>query len=233
MPCADGALLAVTLDDDGHELSLERSAPFFDPNQDPVTEKAVRQGDTWLFVSFEGVVHPVDVSGGEPAFPPPWPLLDDADRRDSWRIGGRQHLALHHATGRLYSLVHQGGPDTHKDPGSELWVYDLASRKRVQRIRMHNPGLTYLGQPLAFGESWIWPFDHLYGWLLDLMGARLGVGEVAVTQDDHPLLVTGADFSGSLGVYDALSGELLRRIAVGNMTTLALAVPWQTIEATR
>ena len=233
MPCADGALLTVALGDDGSELAKRRSAPFFDPGSDPVTEKAVRHGDTWLFVSFAGMVHPVDVSGAEPAFPAPWPLLDDADRRDSWRIGGSQHLALHQKTGRLYSLVHQGGPDTHKDPGTELWVYDLASRQRVQRIRMHNPGLTYLGQPMEFGADWIWPFSHLYDWLLDMLGAKLGVGEVAVTQDDHPLLVTGSNFSGSVGVYDALSGELLRRIAVGNMTTLALAVPWQTLEATR
>lgn len=233
VPCGDGALLTLTLADDGRELARRRSAPFFDPTSDPVTEKAVRGGDTWLFVSFSGVVHPVDVSGDEPSFPPAWSLLDDADRRDSWRVGGSQHLALHQKTGRLYSLVHQGGEGTHKDPGTQLWVYDLASRKRVQRVRMHNPGLTYLGQPLDFGADWIWPGNRLYGWLLDLMGARLGVGEVAVTQDDHPLLVTGSNFSGSLGVYDAFSGELLRRVAAGNMTTLALAVPWQTLEATR
>ncbi len=42
-----------------------------------------------------------------------------------------------------------------------------------------------------------------------------------------------SDFSGSLAVYDALSGEFLRRVAPGNMTTLGLQVPWETIEATR
>src|SRR5205807_411975 len=63
MLCANGAALSVMLDDEGGEARLERSEPFFDPQKDPVTEKAVRRGNEWLFVSFEGVVHPVDVSG--------------------------------------------------------------------------------------------------------------------------------------------------------------------------
>ena len=61
--CGDGAVLSITLDDDGHEAGRTRSEPFFDPQADPVTEKAVRYGNQWLFVSFEGKVHPVDVSG--------------------------------------------------------------------------------------------------------------------------------------------------------------------------
>jgi hypothetical protein len=47
-----------------------------------------------------------------------------------------------------------------------------------------------------------------------------------VTQDDAPILVTGSEYSGSLGLYDAASGEFLRRLATGNMTTLALQAPY-------
>ena len=232
MLCSDGAMLWVSLDAEGRKLEARRTEPFFDPLRDPVTEKAVRWGARWLFVSFEGWLHPVDVSGSQPRFEERWSLLSEADRRDAWRIGGRQHLALHRDTGRLYSLVHQGGPDSHKDPGTELWIHDLATRTRVQRIELVNPGFTYLGVPLDFGADWIWPFNRLYDLLLAL-APDLGVGEIAVTQDAAPLLVTGSDFSGSLGVYDALSGEFLRRVAAGNMTTLVLQAPWQTVEATR
>ena len=128
MLCGNGALLLVTLDEAGRAVEKTRSVPFFDPVKDPVTEKAARWGDTWLFASFEGYLYSVDLSGAEPRFSEPWSLLSEADREASWRIGGTRHLAVHQATGRLYSLVHQGGPDTHKDAGSELWVYDLASR---------------------------------------------------------------------------------------------------------
>jgi methylamine dehydrogenase heavy chain len=223
MLCADGALLTVTLDASGREAGRWRSQPFFDPVRDPVTEKAVRHGDHWLFVSFEGLVHPVDVSGETPRSGERWSLLDSADRADGWRIGGQQHLALHGPTGRLYCLVHQGGPDTHKDPGTELWVYDVASRRRLQRITLRSPGFTYLGVPI--GLDWPWPLSRIPDWMIAFV-PELGVGSVAVTQDDRPLLVTGSNFSGSLAVYDGLSGEFLRRVAPGNMTTLGLQTPW-------
>ena len=230
-PCADGALLVVTLDASGREASKLRTRPFFDPHRDPVTEKAVRRGDEWLFVSFEGRVHPVDVSGAEPRFPEPWDLFTGEERSEGWRIGGRQHLAVHAATGRLYSLVHQGPPDTHKDRASELWIHDLSERRRVARIALRSPGLTYLGEPIDPAPHLFWPLDRL--WELLLARTGLGVDGIAVTQDERPLLVTGSSFSGSLGVYDALTGEFLRRVAPGNTTTLALQVPWQSVEATR
>ena len=230
-PCADGALLVVTLDESGREASKVRTRAFFDPWRDPVTEKAVRRGDEWLFVSFEGRVRAVDVSGAEPRFAEPWDLLAAEDRAEGWRIGGQQHLAVHVASGRLYSLVHQGPPDTHKDPGSELWVYDLPQRRRVDRIALRSPGLTYLGAPIDPGPRLFWPLGRLFEMVLSLAG--IGVSGVAVTQDEQPLLVTGSGFSGSLGIYDALSGEFLHRVAPGNMTTLVLQVPWETVEATR
>jgi len=106
--------LVVTLDERGREASKAHTEIWFDPKADPVTEKAARRGDQWFFVSFEGVVHPVDVSGPALRFAEPWSLLSDADRKESWRVGGMQQLALHAATGRLYALMHQGGVDTHK-----------------------------------------------------------------------------------------------------------------------
>jgi len=149
MLCGDGALLTVLLDDAGHALSKQRSAPFFDPRKDPVTEKAVRVGSRWLFVSFEGWLHEVDVSGDEPRFAAPWSLLDEADRAARWRIGGLQHLAVHASSGRLYSLVHQGGPGSHKDPGNEVWVYDLKARRRAQRVSLAQPAGSLLVTPDA------------------------------------------------------------------------------------
>ena len=218
--CGDGSLLLLTLDGEGRELAKTRSHPFFDPDADPVTEKAVRVGDEWLFVSFEGRVHPVDVSGAEPRFGEPWSLLDETDRADSWRIGGSQHLAVHEASQRLYSLVHQGGPDTHKDPGTELWVYDLATRARVERVALRSPGVTFLGEPIELGGG-----GRLWGWLLDsFLGA--GIDTIAVTQDAEPLLVTASGFSGGLGLYDARSGEFLRRVYCGNLTIVALQAPF-------
>ncbi len=226
MLCADGSLLTVNLDDDGREVNMRRAAAFFDPMSDPVTEKAVRHGDRWLFVSFEGTVHPVDVSGDEPHPEKTWSLLAEEDRSASWKIGGYQHLAVHRASGRLYSLMHQGGADSHKDPGTELWVYDLATRTRVQRIELRHPGFSLVSEDFDFGRSWLWPFNRLPDWLLDHGIPSPGVHQIQVTQDDEPLLVTGSQLGGSLAVYEALSLRFLRRVPSGNFMTHVLQAPW-------
>jgi methylamine dehydrogenase heavy chain len=131
--CGDGAALQVQLDDNGREASKSRTAKLFDPMTDPVTEKGVRDGNDWLFATFAGNVVRL-APGGSGLQATNWSLLGEADRQASWRPGGIQHLTLHAATRRLYSLMHVGGADTHKDPGTEVWVYDVAGKKRAQRI---------------------------------------------------------------------------------------------------
>jgi len=224
MLCGDGAALWVEIDDQGNAIRKRRSEPFFDPEADPIMEKAVRRGATWYFPSFEGRVYEVDVSGPVPAFAEPWSLASDRERDQGWRIGGRQPLAVHRASGRLFTLMHQGGPDSHKDPGREAWVFDLATRERTDTIELHNPGLTYLGVSMEFGQDWIWPFSRVYDVLLSL--TPLGVASLTVTQDDAPLLVTASEFSGSIGVYDADRGDFRGRVITGNLTNLVLQAPY-------
>lgn len=225
MLCMDGGMLLVSLEEDGHEASKTRTARFFDPEADPVTEKAVRWNDRWYFPSFDGWIHPVNLEGEEAVFEERWSLVTDAERADDWRIGGYQHLAVHHASGRLFALMHRGGPDSHKDPGSEIWVYDLATQRRIQRIELVNPGFTYLGVPIEGGPTW--------GWLVDWIGDRImasvseiGIDSIAVTQDDDPRLLTTGMFSGGVATYDAMSGEFVGRIFTGNMTNVVLGAPW-------
>lgn len=220
--CGDGSWLTVTIDERGMEQGRRRGRSFFDPERDPITEKAVRWKDKWVFVSFEGRVHPLDVSGDRIEPDEPWSLLGEADRADSWRVGGMQHLAVHQPTGRLFSLMHQGGPDTHKEPGSELWVYDLASRERLERRKLSHPGLSFLSETIDLGPGLAGLWDFALDWLVP----NPGLDQIQVTQDEQPLLVTGSQIGGSLAVYDALSGELLRRVSSGNMTIHTLQAPW-------
>jgi len=47
------------------------------------------------------------------------------------------------ATGKMYILMHPDGKEgSHKDPGSEVWVYDLAEQKRLNRIALNNWGIS-------------------------------------------------------------------------------------------
>jgi methylamine dehydrogenase heavy chain len=136
--CADGALLVTTLTDAGAVAQQARTAALFDAEKDPLTEKGVRLGDTWLFASFEGNIHPLRALSNTVRAEPTWPLFTAQELTRRWRTGGLQHLAVHRSSGRLFAIVHQGGPETHKDPGNEIWVYDIAAHHRVQTIRTRN-----------------------------------------------------------------------------------------------
>lgn len=136
MLCGNGGLLTVTLNDKGELTDKQRIKPFFDPQADPVTEKAVRWNDTWIFVSFKGDVYPVDVSSGQPVPGQHWSLFTAGEREAAWKPGGIQHLAVHESSGSLYALVHQGEQDTHKEPGQDVWVYDLATQKQLRKMKL-------------------------------------------------------------------------------------------------
>jgi methylamine dehydrogenase heavy chain len=138
MLCGDGTLLDVALDSGGAATRNERTAKFFDPAADLLTEKAVRHGNTWYFISFAGDIYPLEM-GKDLVFGQHWALADDTERGAGWRPGGLQLATVHEARGQLFVLMHQGGPDTHKDPGTEIWVFDLATHKRLQRLTLTRP----------------------------------------------------------------------------------------------
>jgi methylamine dehydrogenase heavy chain len=155
--CGDGSLLLTTLTDAGKARSRTRTRELFDALKDPLTEKGVRLGDTWLFASFEGTIYPLRSAGADLQLGPTWRLFTSQELAQHWRTGGLQHLALHRKSGRLFALVHRGGPETHKDSGADVWVYDLASHKKVQQITARNK-LTSIQvsqdeKPLLFGCS--------------------------------------------------------------------------------
>ena len=152
--CGDGTVLLVTLDEDGKLANRVRSAALFDGMKDPLTEKAVRVGDTWYFASFQGTVYPIHATPRGVELAAKWPLVTAAEQAQGWRTGGLQHLAVHRPSGRLFAIMHRGGLETHKDPGTDIWVYELATRKRVQQIStQHKAGsiaVTQDDKPLLF-----------------------------------------------------------------------------------
>jgi methylamine dehydrogenase heavy chain len=164
--CGDGTVQVVSLDDQGNLKGRERSEKFFDPDKDPVTEKASRFGNTWFYVSFDGYVHPVAFDGGKAKPGKAWSLFTDKERADGWRVGGGQFNAVHEKLGRLFVIVHQGGPYGHKDPGKNVWTYDLATSKKLGSISMVAPvtslGLTKDTAPLLIADDAATPAVYVY-----------------------------------------------------------------------
>ena len=164
--CGDGGVLEIALDDAGAEQRRKVYAKVFDPAVDPLSEKAVRVGSSWLFTSFAGDVYTFDASGAELAFPPHWSLASPVERKARWLPGGLQPLALHAASGRLYALMHQGGAGSHKDPGTAVWVFDVAAKKRVQTIALREPATSIAvssdAAPLLYSALLVSPALQVY-----------------------------------------------------------------------
>jgi len=130
--CESGRLLTVTLDAHGKEASRATSAPMFDPDKDPLFVQGIQSGDGYLFLTFLGEAHEVDFSKAAPTFRPTWPLVTGADK-GVWRPGGIQIGAIQRAQGKLYVAMHRGGEGSHKEGGSEIWVFDLKTHQRLAR----------------------------------------------------------------------------------------------------
>lgn len=138
--CTDGSMMSVQIDAEGGVASTNRTAVFFDANDDPLMEKASIIDGVAYFPTFESRVFPIDLRGDVPVVGEPWSLLGDGD--DGWRPGGI-NVTWHDSAGHLYVLMHpEGYEGSHKDPGTEVWVYDVDARQRLRRIVMELPAIT-------------------------------------------------------------------------------------------
>jgi methylamine dehydrogenase heavy chain len=133
--CADGSMLTTTFDDSAKTTSQKRTAkPFFDVEKDPVFQLPAIIDKTGYFVSYHGMVYPMDLGSG-PARPgSAWSMLSDQEKRDGWRPGGWQPVAGYAPGHLIFVLMHRGSEWTQKMAGPEVWAYDVNDHKRVFRI---------------------------------------------------------------------------------------------------
>ena len=90
-------------------------------------------------MSYSGLVHPLDLAGAAAVVLPSWQLASPEERAAGWKPGGWQVTHFHVPTKRLYVLMHRGHEWTHKDLGTEVWVFDATTGKRLQRIALAKP----------------------------------------------------------------------------------------------
>ena len=79
--------------------------------------------------------------------------------------------------------MHQGGDGTHKDPGQDVWVYDLKTQKQTQKIKLERPATAIQvskdGAPLLFTIFIANPMLDIYD---AVSGKHLrSVGEIGLT----------------------------------------------------
>ncbi|MGZ6253359.1 MAG: amine dehydrogenase large subunit [Candidatus Binataceae bacterium] len=135
--CADGSMLTTDFDDSAKTTSQKRTAkPFFDVEKDPVFQLPAMIDKKAYFVSYHGMVYPMDLSASPAEPAETWSMLSDAEKKEGWRPGGWQPVAGYAPEHLIFVLMHQGGEWTQKSAGPEVWVYDVNDHKRVARIPM-------------------------------------------------------------------------------------------------
>jgi len=140
--CADGRFLSTELAADGSVAKQTRTDVFFNSDTSPIFERPAVIGNTAYFPSVAGLVFPVDISGPVAKVGEPWNLVPEAERAGKWAPSGIG-LIDKDDQGRFYIIMHPDAKDgSYQGGGPEVWVYDPAAKKRVQRIKLKSWGLS-------------------------------------------------------------------------------------------
>jgi len=137
--CGDGTLMLVEVDGSGNESNRTRSAKFFDVQDDAVYDHPVQTADGWLLVSHGGKAYEVSVTGANMNIGDAWEMVTEDDAEEGWWPGGRQLYSVHKGLGLVYISMHQGEQYSHHEPGTEVWVFSLATKRRIATIEFEEP----------------------------------------------------------------------------------------------
>lgn len=212
--CGDGSFVTYTFDENGAVADRRRSDALFDPFKDPVSISGVRRDDHWYFVSLAGDLYDFEMDADGVRLAATWPLINEDEREDEWSISGFQHLALHETSGQIYLLTHQGPPETFEDPGTHVWVFDLATREKIDTYALQERTISIAvsqdSDPLLYGIGAHIPMPFF---------AQVWV---YLTEGEAPLIDT-VQFG--LDVYDAEDGTYQRTVPkLGNFPSYIQ--PW-------
>jgi hypothetical protein len=149
--------LTVRLDANGAVSARTESKAFNPLDTDPLFTGSTLVGGVRYFPSLHGRVQPIDMRGDEVKILPDWPLVPAAEEAGHWRPSGWQTVAGDDQK-LLYVLMqpdaHEG---THKDPATEVWVYNVATKTRIKRLRLVRPSssiaLTHGAEPLILVQN--------------------------------------------------------------------------------
>jgi methylamine dehydrogenase heavy chain len=166
--CSNGTLATVAMT--GDKPAITRSKPFFSATEDPIFDTSVidpRTGKV-TFLSYSGLITPAEL-GADPKIGTPWSLQQAAFMRKgnytpmdvNWMPGGRQPIAVHHASGRIYVLMHMGEYWSEYEPAGEIWVLDGNSHKLIGRHalpgdlkdKLVNIAISQDADPLVFASD--------------------------------------------------------------------------------
>ena len=133
--CADGSLYSVVLDDAGKTVTTATIKNVQDIDTQALFSTPAWVGQTAWFVGQRGLIQGFDFSGTVAKVIPGAFSVGTADgAAPEWRPSGWQVINADLA-GHLYVLMNPAGREgSHKDGGTEVWVFDPVKHTRLSRI---------------------------------------------------------------------------------------------------
>jgi hypothetical protein len=115
--------------------------------------------------------------------------------------------------------MHQGGPDTHKTAGQEIWVYDVGTHRRLLRVPVVSPVASFVAQQAGLTRG------SMSRWALERVVPNTGADAIIVTQDEHPVLIVAGMMPPTVTVHDATTGVVEREIPEVGLALSLLFTP--------
>jgi methylamine dehydrogenase heavy chain len=138
--CSSGTLLSIKLDANGQVAGRSESKQFNPLDTDPLFTASAMLNGIRYFPSLHGRIQPIDMKTEETKVLPDWSLVSPEEKAAHWRPSGWQILASDDKS-LLYVLMQPNAEEgTHKNPATEVWVFNPATKARVKRLRLVRPG---------------------------------------------------------------------------------------------
>jgi len=139
--CADGGLATYGLSAEGAVTSSSRTEAFIDIDADPIFVKNAIVGGITYFPSFRSRIQPVDFRTDKPRVLDDWNMVPAELHKQNWRPSGWQIIAGNDE--ELFVLMQADGKDgSHKDGGTEVWVFKPVPGKLQRRIELGTAGVS-------------------------------------------------------------------------------------------
>ena len=187
--CADGTMFSVSLDEAGKVATSTTLKGVQDIDNQALFSMPATIGMTTWFIGQRGLVQGFDLSGPVAKLIPGAFSVGTADgAAPEWRPSGWQVINAD-AAGHLYVLMNPNGKEgSHKDGGTEVWVFDPMAKTRLARIALHGQSVaiavTREDRPhlvAARGDGVIDIYDAGTGAFAHTLGASVAYNPIVIT----------------------------------------------------
>ena len=140
--CSNASIISYQFDGNGNVIGPWQKDPFFSIKQDALFERPAIIDGIGYFPTVKGNMQEIDLNGSQAEILGKWSLVTEDEIAHGWRPGG-MNLTAADASGHFYVLMHRDGYyGSHKNSGTEVWVYDSNRKRRVRRIPLTEAGFT-------------------------------------------------------------------------------------------